>query len=215
MIEGSLISRLTSHFSRVTEPPLPTYDEIGNGSTRVTGEVDKGHGRRENILVVDSDEQLVASLDELSKDLRYMAERSKNYRDPRDPYHTLGVIFTYVKKKIPNNKDYSRAMAQKFKDKNIFLSQFFGHGVCRHQVLLAAYYLDALKQSKFITGRYEIVKAMIMHKGKPRRHTWLEYHMDDGRIALIDFSRDEFFFKGDERFAKVRHLYEPVGEYVS
>jgi hypothetical protein len=68
-------------------------------------------------------------------------------------------------------------------DSKIYLSAFFGGGVCRHQALLTAYLLERLANDGIVRGQASVDRNYVEGRGG---HAWARYTNSAGDVFILD-----------------------------
>lgn len=77
------------------------------------------------------------------------------------------------------------SIASEHKDEKVNLSLFLqeGKGVCRHQALLASYYLERAISGGYMSGRVSVDRNYVEGRGG---HAWARYTDSSGEVYIID-----------------------------
>jgi hypothetical protein len=80
---------------------------------------------------------------------------------------------------------FTESVSDSFADAKINLDAFLeeGKGVCRHQALLAGYYIERMIDGGKLKGSISVDRNQIKGKGG---HAWARYTTEDGKVYIID-----------------------------
>ncbi len=141
-----------------------------------------GESEREAIVVDGKkDQELSAVYDELQIRLRNNYQRQgENYKQ-----NLLSEVWRLVKEKIPYDENNVTRILQKLPepDTKVYLSSFFGGGVCRHQALLAGYLLERLSKDGVVKGKVSVDRNYVDNLGG---HAWARYKNSGGEVFILD-----------------------------
>lgn len=98
---------------------------------------------------------------------------------------TLTAAFESATEKLDYDKPMADAVSELYSDKKIDLEVFLneGKGVCRHQALLAAYYIERSIDGGFMKGSVSVDRNSIEGRGG---HAWARYTASDGTVYILD-----------------------------
>ena len=153
--------------------------------TPINGGVYLGSGAREAIVVDDNkDLQLYIAYATLVN--RHKAKTTlagKNFKEG-----ILEAVFEKAKECLPydNNKVENLNRQNGFNGVVKVQLGFYMRnkcGVCRHQALLAAYFLEKLKEEGHLSGTISVDRNTVKGKGG---HAWVRYKTSSGKIVVID-----------------------------
>lgn len=93
-------------------------------------------------------------------------------------------VFELAKEKMPYDAKRVAEILEKpfYQNKAIFLSKFFGGGVCRHQALFVAYLFERLIKEGKLRGQVSVDRS---YKGGSG-HAWVRYTNSAGEIFIFD-----------------------------
>lgn len=147
----------------------------------INGGIYLGASAREAIVVDDQkDQQLNYAYNELIQLRKKAQEHGETFKQG-----VLLEAYNLVKRLIPfdlNNTDRIIGVSTK-SDRKIALSVFFGGGVCRHQALLLAYFLERLLKEGYLKGKVSIDRNFVDGKGG---HAWVRYTNSVGKVFILD-----------------------------
>ncbi|GEM_PF-3983775 len=147
---------------------------IGRNS-RVSNGVYLGGGAREAIVVQNNE-----ILDSCYAKLVQHIENAKPAKE-----QILELVYDEVRTIMPyDNQTVKKIISGRKKDNKILLSKFIhSGGICRHQALLATFFLERLIDDGLLTGRANIHRNQIVGRGS---HAWAQYHDGGEQIYVID-----------------------------
>lgn len=151
----------------------------------INGGIYLGASAREAIVVDDQkDQQLNDAYDELIKLRKKAQEHGETFKQ--------GVLldaYNLVKRLIPYDLNNTDRIVESLvePDSKIGLSVFFGGGVCRHQALLLAYFLERLVKEGYLKGKVSIDRNFVDGKGG---HAWVRYTNSVGKVFILDPSQN-------------------------
>ncbi len=149
--------------------------------TKVNGGVYIGDSSREAIVVDDSKDD---SLNKTYRELRVRRyQKEKKGIDFKD--QILEEVWALVQEVIPYNEEAVNKIENSLPepDTKVYLSEFFGGGICRHQALLGAYLLERLKNEGFLRGKVSVDRNFVPDQGG---HAWIRYETYDGEVMILD-----------------------------
>lgn len=153
--------------------------------TPINGGVYLGGEGREAIVVDDRiDEYLVKAHETLRN--RITRLRGQKIDDLR----ILREVYNLTKQTLPFDERRAENLAARFDiDQKVTLGRFIQEkaGVCRHQSLLGAYFLEKLKGERFLNGKVSIDRNSIGILGS---HAWARYTDKQGEVYILDATKD-------------------------
>lgn len=148
---------------------------------KINGGVYLGGSAREAIVV---DGKKDPALEQVYQEL---LSRRRNAQLNGKPFKDgiLEEVWNLVSQVMPYNEARVRQINQSLSapDTKIYLSEFIGGGVCRHQALLAGYLLERLCNENLLGGRASIDRNFVEGQGG---HAWVRYTNSAGEVIIID-----------------------------
>ncbi|MBU0576352.1 hypothetical protein KJ654_01680 [Patescibacteria group bacterium] len=96
----------------------------------------------------------------------------------------LKKVWALAMKTIPYKEARTDQIVNKVGiDRKIYLSAFFGGGVCRHQALLAGYLLEKLINDDYLQGKVSVDRNSLPGKNG---HAWVRYTNSRGIVFILD-----------------------------
>lgn len=149
--------------------------------TPINGGVYLGGGQREAIVVDESKSQY---LNQIYQDL--LMETAESRTDGIFKAGILIRVYEKVKNVMPADQVAAERVAAPFQNDQKVSLDLFIHakaGVCRHQALLTAYFLERLKREGYVRGNVSVDRNAIRGVGG---HAWVRYTNSAGDVYIID-----------------------------
>ncbi|KUK79444.1 MAG: hypothetical protein XD95_0396, partial [Microgenomates bacterium 39_7] len=145
----------------------------------INGGVYLGEGSREALVVDDTKDT------QLKKIFSLLINRMGD-KDPKT--YLLRGVWELAREIIPYDENRVIKINQKLlPDQKIYLSSFFGGGVCRHQALLMAYLLEKCIQRGYLGGKVSVDRNSIDGLGG---HAWVRYVTSAGGVIILDATQN-------------------------
>lgn len=152
---------------------------------KINGGVYVGAGEREAI-VVDDQKDLV-----LNKIYHELINRRRRAQAKGIPFKQgiLEEVWQLVNEVMPFDEEHALDVEKGLPepDSKIYLSAYFGGGVCRHQALLTGYLLERLAQEGAVRGQASVDRNYVVGQGG---HAWARYTNYDGDVFILDPAQD-------------------------
>ncbi|MDQ5951045.1 MAG: hypothetical protein QG639_322 [Patescibacteria group bacterium] len=153
--------------------------------TAINGGVYVNIGSKIEAIVVDEsrDPAIRKVYEVLRERLKLLEDSGQNVKQ-----HALEEAYALVQEVMP----YSSASVDRIWDKmtdgrKIYLAEFIGGGVCRHQALLVGYLLEKLVRDGILGGRPSIDRNYVEGKGG---HAWVRYTNSAGVPYIVDAAQN-------------------------
>ncbi len=183
-----LMDRLRSDESKLFEEPggeapygMFEGRRIIGRDTPINGGVYLGSGAREAIVVDDKDSKLLNDAYRQVLVALQPAIANNTYKNI-----VLDTVFNKARELLPYNEyEAERLAADHHGDRKIHIEMFLNikAGVCRHQALLAGYFLERLVKEDYIGGKVSVDRNFLPGRGG---HAWVRYTNSLGEIYVID-----------------------------
>ena len=99
----------------------------------------------------------------------------------------LNIVYETVARLMPYDTGAGDRVHQRVGDNHkVYLGEFIGGGVCRHQGLLAAYLLEKLKTNGYVRGTVSVDRNQILGRGG---HAWARYTNSAGVVYILDVAQ--------------------------
>lgn len=107
-------------------------------------------------------------------------------------------VFNLVKETIPNNSSRYIKHTEGWDQppQLVYLSEFFGGAVCKHQALLCGYLLEKLIKDGRLRGSVSVDSNLLPLYGG---HSWVRYINSEGGIFIIDVMLNSLLKLGPEK----------------
>jgi len=179
---------------------------IGSG-TRIAGGVYLGGHRREAIVVHEH-----GVLAEAYSNLKSSVVRElpiyKRWLGRAPVQRALAASFDYTRQLMPYDAEIAHEIRREHSDdRKVHLGRFVAlrGGVCRHQALLAGFFVERMIDDKFLSGEVHVER----NTTNAGTHAWARYIPEQGESYIIDPAQD---FVGTETAAQEAHWQYPPFE---
>jgi hypothetical protein len=159
--------------------------------TRINGGVYLGGGAREAIVVDDVKQQyLRKAYGVLRESVVRESPLRYRWRGKISPsIDTMSAVYRYTQLLLPYNDKVVRDIRHGYPpDEKIALVKFIaeGGGQCRHQALLAGYFLEKLVDDGLLVGEAHVVRNETAYGP----HAWAQFTPDKGEAFIIDAAQN-------------------------
>jgi hypothetical protein len=169
--------------------------------TRINGGVYLGGGAREAIVVDDNAGgstylKRASGILQASIMASASAAHRRRFKAPVDT--VLRATYDYTRQILPFDAEKAEQVRRQYPDdKKVSILKFIeiGGGVCRHQALLAGYFMETMIDQQIVDGQVHIERNT-MSSGP---HAWVRYTAESGASYVIDPSQN---FVGSEEASK-------------